>query len=431
MHDIKYIRNNPEEFQRKLKRRGVNFSIDNFLELDSKLLELTQNIDSMREIRNAVSKQVGQLKKEGKDVSLVRSQMIELGDKIKSAESDLKTVQDEIRDRLVILPNLPSDITPGGLTEKYNEFVRDWVESPQYDFELRDHLDVAERLGMLDFKRGGRITGSGFPVWSGAGARLERALLNLMLDLHVVEHGYKEMLTPFVATRDSMFGTGQIPKLEADMYHIEKDDLFLLPTSEVTLVNMHAGEIIPEAMLPVKYVAYSPCFRREAGAYGKTTRGFLRTHQFNKVEMVRFEKPDDSYRVLDELVSHAEEVLQKLDLHYRLVRLCAGELPFAAAVCYDLEVWAPADGGRWLEVSSCSNCEDFQARRANIRFRPKDGSKAQFVHTLNGSGLATSRLMVALLETYQTDEGSFAVPPVLRSYLNDMTVITASGEDVF
>jgi seryl-tRNA synthetase len=430
MHDIKYIRNNPDEFHRKLKRRGINYSVNELIDLDTRRLEFSQNIDQMREIRNTVSKEVGRLKKEGEDVSESRLQMIELGDKIRSIESDLKDVQDEIQNRLIILPNLPSDITPDGLTEEHNEYIREWGEPLEYDFELRDHLAVGERLGMLDFKRGGRITGSGFPVWSGAGARLERALLNMMLDLHTVEHGYREMLTPFVATRQSMFGTGQIPKLEDDMYHIEKDDLFLLPTSEVTLVNLHAGEIIPESKLPVKYVAYSPCFRREAGAYGKTTRGFLRTHQFNKVEMVRFEKPDDSYKVLDELVRHAEEVLRKLELHYRVIRLCAGELSFSAAVCYDLEVWAPADGGRWLEVSSCSNCEDFQARRANIHYRPKEGGKAQFVHTLNGSGLATSRLMVALLETYQTEEGSLAVPPVLRPYMNDMTVITASGEDM-
>jgi len=426
MHDIKYIRNNPEDFHHKLKRRGIDVDIDELLKLDAHRLELSQSIDNMRQTRNTVSKDVGRLMKAGEDVSEARSQMLELGEKLKSVESKLRDIEDQINSILILLPNLPADETPDGLTEKHNEFIRDWGEPPQYEFELRDHLDVAERLRMLDFKRGGRITGSGFPVWSGWGARLERALLNLMLDIQTEEHGYREMLTPFLATRQSMYGTGQIPKLEDDMYRIEKEDLFLLPTSEVTLVNLHAGEIIPGSRMPVKYVAYSPCFRREAGAYGKTTRGFLRTHQFNKVEMVRFEKPDDSYKVLDELLSHAEEVLRRLELHYRVVKLCAGELPFAAAVCYDLEVWSPADGGRWLEVSSCSNCEDFQARRANIRYRPDDGGKAQFVHTLNGSGLATSRLMVALLESYQTDEGSLAVPPALRSYMNGKTVITAS-----
>lgn len=428
MHDIKYIRNNPEEFRQKLLRRGQETNVDELLSKDAKKREITQNIDRMREQRNRISREIGEKRKKGEDSTREHKEMSELGSQLKDAEVELRAIDEQIHTELLSLPNLPDDSTPDGSTENENAFIRDWGEPPQFEFELRDHLEVGERLDILDFKRGSKITGSGFPVWSGEGARLERALLNFMLDLHTETHGYREMMTPFIATRESMRGTGQIPKLEFDMYHIEKDDLFLLPTSEVTLVSLHSGEIIAGADLPIKYAAYSPCFRREAGAYGRTTRGFMRTHQFNKVELVRFERSENSYDALEELTRNAEEVLKRLELHYRIVKLCTSELSFAAAACYDLEVWAPADGGRWLEVSSCSNCEDFQARRANIRFRPESGEKLQFVHTLNGSGLATSRLMVALLETYQTEEGSFAIPPVLRSYMNGMTVITSSRE---
>ena len=457
MHDIRYIRDNFEDFQQKLVRRGVEADFEksarDLLKLDAERRELTGKLDSMRERRNSVSKEIGRLKKaggnavdplrstafplrstEGLDISEMRSEMLELGEQLKEIETELRDTDETIRTLLLSLPNLPSEKVPDGLNETNNELVRDWGEPPEFHWikssvELRDHLDVGERLGMLDFKRGGKITGSGFPVWSGAGAQLERALLNLMLDLHAGEYGYREMMTPFLANRESMLGSGQLPKLEDDMYRIDRDDLFLLPTSEVTLINLHRDEILTEAELPIKYAAYSPCFRREAGAYGRTTRGFLRTHQFNKVELVRFEKPEDSYTALDEMLGHAEEVLRRLELHYRVVKLCTGELPFAGAFTYDIEVWAPADGGRWLEASSVTNTEAFQARRANIRYRPKEGGRLQFVHTLNGSGLATSRLMVALLESYQTEEGSFAIPPVLRSYMNGMTVITSSTEE--
>ena len=293
------------------------------------------------------------------------------------------------------------------------------------DFAIQDHLDLAERIGLLDFARGAKIAGSGFPVWSGAGARLERALLNFFLDTQTQINGYREMMTPFVATRNSLQASGQIPRLESDMYHIEEDDIFLIPTSEVTLVNLHRGEILSEDVLPIKYTAYSPCFRREAGAYGSHTRGFQRVHQFNKVEMVRFERPEDSDAALEELVGDAESILKALELPYRVVRLCAGDMGFNAAACFDLEVWAPATG-KWLEVSSCSNCTDFQARRAGIKFRRRESGKTEFVHTLNGSGLATSRVMVALLELYQTGDGSLAIPTALRPYMNNETVITAS-----
>jgi seryl-tRNA synthetase len=385
----------------------------------------------MRRERNEVSGKIGVLKKRGDDAEPLEAQMKALGDRIGSDENELRILDPELDSILLRIPNLPSDDTPEGTGSQQNAVVSTWGEAPKYDFELRDHLEVSERLEILDFSRGSKVTGSGFPVWSGEGARLERALLNFMLDLHTSRHGYREMMTPFLANYDSMLGSGQIPRLEDDMYRCartvksddEKDDLFLIPTSEVTLVNLHRDEIIPEEKLPLKYAAYSPCFRREAGAYGRLTRGFLRVHQFNKVELVRFERPEDSDAALVELVTHAQEVLKQLELHHRVVQLCAGDLGFNARTCYDLEVWAPGEK-QWLEVSSCSNCGAFQARRAQIRFRPGGGGKTEFLHTLNGSGLATSRLMVALLETYQTEEGSLVIPPALRPFMDGRTAIT-------
>ena len=428
MHDIKYIRNHPQDFCAKLNKRGIDVNVNEILALDSERREIVRVLDRMREHRNTVSKDIGRLKKEGNDITAMREEMVQVGESIKNKEAEIRSIDQQIGDMLLLLPNLPADDTPAGVGEEDNETIRYWGDKPHFDFNLRDHLELGERLGILDFRRGGKVTGSGFPVWSGAGAALERALLNFMLDIQTHEHGYREMMTPFIANRESMQGSGQIPKLEDDMYRIDKDDIFLLPTSEVTLVNLHRDEIIAESDLPINYAAYSPCFRREAGAYGHSTRGFLRTHQFNKIELVSFINPDKSYEMLEVLTAHAEEVLRRLDLHYKVVRLCAGELSFAAAMCYDLEVWAPADGGRWLEVSSCSNCEAFQARRANIRYRPESGGKLEYLHTLNGSGLATSRLFVALLEAFQTEEGSIAVPPVLRPYMNGMTVITSAKE---
>jgi len=300
--------------------------------------------------------------------------------------------------------------------------VKRWGELPQFDFEIKDHLELGKRLEILDFERGGKITGSGFPVYKGDGARLERALINFMLDVHNYRNGYTEIFPPFLVNRESMFGTGQLPKLEDDMYLAEKDDLFLIPTAEVPVTNMHRDEILDGDQLPLKYVAYTACFRREAGSYGKETRGFLRVHQFNKVEMVNFVKPEDSYRFHEQLLEEATSLLEMLEIPYRVLLLCSGDLSFAAAKCYDIETWSPAEG-KWLEASSVSNFEDFQARRANIRFRREKGAKPEFVHTLNGSGLATSRLMVSILENYQTDEGTVVVPRVLRPYLNGLDVL--------
>lgn len=401
--------------------------IDRILETDRRKRDLTSELDRLRSQRNAVSKQIGAAKKNQTDTSKLEAQMRRVGDEIQQDEAEERWLADEIERLLLVLPNLPAVDTPDGNDARGNVIMRHWGAPARFDFTPLDHLDFAERIGVLDFKRGGKVAGAGFPVWSGDGARLERAIINFMLDIHTREHNYREMMTPFLANRDSMLGSGQIPNLEDDMYHIEREDLFLIPTSEVTLVNLHRGEIFAEEVLPLKYCAYSPCFRREAGAYGAGTRGFLRTHQFNKVELVRFERPEDSGAALGELVSHAETILKRLELHYRVMRLCAGDMGFNAAACYDLEVWAPATQ-RWLEVSSCSNCSDFQARRADIRFRSKAGGKTEFVYTLNGSGLATSRLLVALLENYQTDEGSLAVPAALRTYLGGQMSLRSQVE---
>jgi seryl-tRNA synthetase len=311
---------------------------------------------------------------------------------------------------------------PVGKNELDNVEIRTWGEKPIFDFPIKNHLELGERLDILDFKRGGKISGSGFPVYKGHGARLERALINFMLDVHVDKQNYTEIFPPFVVNRESMFGTALLPKMEQYMYHAEKDDLFLIPTAEVPVTNLHRDEMIPVEKLPVKYTAYSACFRREAGSYGKDTRGFLRVHQFNKVEMVNFVKPEDSYERLENLLSEATDILEILEIPYRVLMLCTGDLSFAAAKCYDIETWSPAED-KWLEASSVSNFEDFQARRANIRFKREKGAKPEFVHTLNGSGLATSRLMVSLLENYQTDEGTIIIPKALRPYMNGLSLI--------
>ncbi len=427
MHDIKQIRQNPEKFFTALSRRGEVHSLNRLLELEKERRESGARLDEMRAKRNSVSKEIGALRKRGGETRLAEDEMRSLGNEIQASEGLVRDLDAAIDEMLLDIPNLPAESTPDGKDPSANITVRTWREPARHDFSPLDHLDLSERLDILDFKRGGKIAGSGFPVWKGDGARMERALINLFLDTQTTAHGYKEMMTPFVASRQSMKATGQIPRLEDDMYHIEREDLFLIPTSEVTLVNLHRGEILNESDLPLRYTAYSPCFRREAGAYGKDTRGFLRVHQFNKVEMVRFEKREESYAALDQLVGHAETLLQMLELPYRVLRLCAGDMGFNAAACYDLEVWASATG-KWLEVSSCSNCEEFQARRASIRFRRNSTGKNEYVHTLNGSGLATSRVMVAIIENYQTEEGSLVVPPVLRRYMNGKTIITPIGD---
>jgi len=415
MLDIKKIRQDPEYFKRGLKTKNSGDKIDELLELDEQRRSIISQSDELKGLRNRVSSEIARLKKAKEDASGKISEMKQVGEKIKAFDDRIKTIDEQIHAIMITLPNLPHKSVKIGFSEKDNETVKEWGEKPQYDYPLKDHLDLAERLDILDFHRGAKISGSGFPVYKKAGARLERALINFMLDLHTQEHNYQEIFPPFLTSRDSAFGTGQLPKLEEDMYLDNADDLFLIPTAEVPVTNLHRDEIIPESQLPIHYAAYSACFRREAGSYGKDTRGLSRVHQFNKVEMVRFVHPETSYQAHEELLQDAEDVLQALNLHYRVVSLCTGDLSFAAAKCYDIEIWAPGSQ-KYFEVSSVSNFEDFQARRANIRYRRNSDGKVDFVHTLNGSGVATPRLMIAFLETYQTDEGTITIPEILQPY---------------
>ena len=369
----------------------------------------------MKARRNDVTEEIANLKKQGKDATELIEEMRKVSDEIKAIDSELKKVELELENFLLWVPNIPHESVPIGKDKEDNVVVRTWGEIQEFDFEIKDHLTLGKKLGIIDFECGAKLTGSGFPVYIGKGATLERALINFMLDLHIQKHGYVEVFPPFLVNEASMRGTGQIPKLKDDMYYCPEDDLYLIPTAEVPVTNIHRDEILDISELPKKYVAYSACFRREAGSWGRETRGFLRVHQFNKVELVKFTTPESSYDELEALVRDAEEVLQLLNIPYRVVLLCTGDMSFSSAKTYDIEVWSPAEK-KWLEASSCSNFEDFQARRMNIRFRRDKKSKPEFVHTLNGSGLATSRLMVALLENYQTPEGKVIVPKVLHKY---------------
>jgi seryl-tRNA synthetase len=422
MLDLKFIRENSEIVKEGIRLKNEYGDIDHLLDLDQQRRSIIFNVEKLKKERNEISEQVATLKKANKDVSGLINKSKAISDEIKNMDQQLLEIQIEIRTELDRIPNMPHASTPRGETSENNVQVAAWGELPRFDFEVKDHLTLGEYLDILDFKRGGKISGSGFPVYKGLGARLERALINFMLDLHINEHGYTEIFPPFITNRVSMYSTGQLPKLEEDMYCCEKDDLFLIPTAEVPVTNLHRDEILPVERLPLKYVAYSACFRREAGSYGKETRGFLRVHQFNKVELVNFTLPEESYQFHEQILMQATEVLKRLELPYRVMSLATGDLSFAAAKCYDIETWSPAEK-KWLEASSVSNFEDFQARRANIRFRREKGKSLEFVHTLNGSGLATSRLMVSLLEHYQTDEGTIIIPPVLRPYMGGLKVI--------
>jgi len=422
MLDLKFIREHPDQVKKGVRLKNESADIDLLLRLDKERREIIFNAEQLKKERNENSNQVALLKKEKKDASALIEKTKTISVEIKGLDETLAALQSQIKTELDRIPNLPHRSTPEGKSSDDNVEVKTWGRIPDFDFDVLDHLKLGERLDILDFKRGGKITGSGFPVYKGMGARLERALINFMLDRHVYENGYTEIFPPFVANRASMYGTGQLPKLEEDMYLAEKDDLFLIPTAEVPVTNLHRDEILSIDELPVKYVAYSACFRREAGSYGKETRGFLRVHQFNKVELVNFTLPEESYLAHERLLKEATEILELLEVPYRVLSLASGDLSFAAAKCYDIETWSPAEN-KWLEASSVSNFEDFQARRANIRFRRDQDRPLEFVHTLNGSGLATSRLMVSLLEINQTDEGTIIVPEVLRPYMNGVDVI--------
>lgn len=418
MIDIKLIRENPEMVKVGISNKNDKSSIDEILALDSQRREKIQLVEELKANRNTASQKIGVLKKAGENTDSIMAEMKEVSEKIKKLDDELKEVNEQFQTLIEWLPNLPHSSTPVGKSAEDNVEVSKW--SPEdfdfsNDFTPLDHVELGKKLGILDFERGAKISGSGFPVYVGKGATLERALISFMLDYHIHHHGYKEVFPPFVVNSDSMFGTGQLPKMQEDMYHVTKDELFLIPTAEVPITNLHRNEILSEDEIPINYVAYSACFRREAGSYGKESKGFLRVHQFNKVEMVKLVEPENSFDELEKIVSDAEDILQELKIPYRILLLCSGDLSFAASKCYDIETWSPAEN-KWLEASSCSNFEDFQARRANIRFKRKDAKKPEFVHTLNGSGLATSRLMVSILENYQTPEGKIIVPKVLQKY---------------
>ncbi len=425
MLDIKRIRERPNEIREGLTRRGADpVLLDRVIELDRTRRGLVTQVEDLKNRRNADSKKIGMLKKAGEDTAAIQAEVRAAGDRIATMDEEIRTVEGSLGEAMLRLPNVPCPAIPTGADASANRVVRHAGESRPFDFEPQDHIAIGERLGLFDFPRATRMSGAGFPLLLGAGAKLQRALIQYMLDMHTTRHGYTEMLPPFVVNSDSMRGTGQLPKMAEDMYHCEVDDLWLIPTAEVPVTNYFRDEII-DRPLPVYLTAYTPCFRREAGSAGKETRGILRVHQFDKVEMVKFVEPSTSYAELETLVGHAEDVLQGLGLHYRVIELCSGDISFAAAKCYDIELWAPGQHG-WLEVSSCSNFEDFQARRANIRYRDATG-KPQFIHTLNGSGVALPRLMIAILEQCQQADGSVTLPPAIVPYMNGLTQIVPRG----
>jgi len=415
MIDLKFIREHPDKGKSALDAKTTKIDVDQLLSLDEKRREVIQKTDNLKAERNKVSQEIGQLKKEGKDNQTAIQAMRKVSNDIKCLDDQIRELENQIQDFLIHIPNIPHPSVPVG-DESNNEIIKEWGEIPDFDFQVKPHWEIGTELGMLDFEMGSQLSGSNFVVYKGIGARLERALINFMLDLHVEKHGFTEVWIPIMVKREMMFGTGQLPKLEDDMYLIEKDDLFLIPTAEVPITNLLREQILAGDKLPIYYTAYTPCFRREAGSYGADTRGLMRIHQFDKVEMVKIVAPDTSYDELEKLLNNAEEVLQLLGIPYRVLNLASGDLSFAAAKCYDIEAYAPGIK-KWLEVSSCSNCEDFQARRMNIRYRREQGKKSEFVHTLNGSGIAMPRTVIAILENFQTDEGTIIVPEVLRKYM--------------
>jgi len=415
--DIKLIRENPEFVKERLSRRDKKYAdmVDEILKLDKERRELLVNIESLRAERNEKSKLFPIYKKEGKDTTYIQQRVKEIGELIKKDEERLKQIEEELENILPYIPNMPAEDVPIGKDENDNIEIRRWGEPRKFDFEPIPHWEIGEKLGILDFDRGAKLSGARFTVMFKEAARLERALINFMLDIHTKEHGYTEVWTPVLVKPEVLYGTGQLPKFKEDLYKIEDEDLYLIPTAEVTLTNLHNDEILQEDELPKYYTAYTPCFRKEAGSHGKDVRGILRQHQFDKVELVKITKPEDSYNELEKLVNEAEKILQLLGLPYRVVLLCTGDMGFSAAKTYDIEVWIPSQN-RYREISSCSNTEDFQARRAKIRYKTKDG-KTRYVHTLNGSGLAVGRTLIAIMENYQRPDGSFDIPEILKKYM--------------
>jgi len=422
MLDVKLLRENLDEVKARMATRGGTIDWDEFVTLDRERRDALANIERLKEKKNRLSGEIGKIKKSGGDAAALMREGEEVSEAIRAGESPLADVETRFERFMLTLPNLPARTVTVGKTESDNKEVRRWGEPPNFDFEPKNHWDIGEELAILDFTRAAKIAGARFAVYRDAGARLERALINFMLDLHTRENGYKEMLPPALVNRASLIGTGQLPKFEEDLFHLAPGDYFLIPTAEVPLTNLHRDEMLEREELPIKYVAYTPCFRSEAGSYGKDVRGLIRQHQFNKVEMVKFTEPDTSYDELESMVRNAEEVLKRLKLPYRVVELCTGDMGFASAKTYDLEVWLPGQNA-YREISSCSNCEDFQARRANIRCRKEKKGRPLFVHTLNGSGLAVGRTLVAVLENYQQKDGSVVIPEALRPYMGGLDQI--------
>ncbi|HEY8391516.1 MAG TPA: serine--tRNA ligase [Capillibacterium sp.] len=422
MLDLKLIRTNPDQVRAGLVKRGAEGLVDELLRLDRERRENLTKVEALKNKRNVVSKEVGRLKSLKVDATNLINEMKAVNEEIKHLDEVVRTLEEEINRILYALPNLPQEDVPVGADDKANVEIRRWGTPRSFPFEPKPHWEIGEKLNLLDFDRGAKLSGARFTVMKGLGARLERALVNFMLDLHINKHGYTEIFPPFLVNRDCMVGTGQLPKFEEDMFKVTPGDYYLIPTAEVPVTNLHREEILEAANLPIKYVAYTACFRAEAGAAGRDTRGLIRQHQFNKVELVKITTPEDSYREHESLVHDAEEVLQLLNLPYRVVLLSSGDMGFSASKCYDLEVWLPSFGV-YREISSCSNFESFQARRANLRFRRTPEDKPEFVHTLNGSGLAVGRTVAAILENYQQADGSVEIPEVLVPYMGGITVI--------
>jgi seryl-tRNA synthetase len=422
MLDLKFIRENVDLVKAGIDKKFVDVDIDAILDLDQQRRSILTDLESLRSERNTVSAEIARLKKSKEDASEQIAAMKEVGQRISRFEDDLRATEASLSDILLNVPNIPHDSVPVGKDETANVEVRSWGEPPQFDFKPAPHWELGEKLRLFDLPRSAKIAGSGFILFTGVGARLSRALINFMLDFHTSKHGYHEVSPPFLANEATMTGTGQLPKMAEDMYQLGDQTLYLIPTAEVPVTNIYAGEILDAGDLPKYFVAYTPCFRREAGAHGKDTRGLIRVHQFDKVEMVRIVEPDGSYEQLEIITQHAEAIVQALGIPYRVCSLASGDLSFAAAKCYDLEAWAPGVG-KWLEISSCSNFEDFQARRMNLRYRPEAGAKPIHPHTLNGSGLALPRTIIAIIENFQTADGKIVVPEVLRPYLGGVEII--------
>ena len=423
MLEAKYIRDHIDEVRQRLSLRGQNIDLEQFVQIDGERRKAIQEWEKLRALQKKVSDEVSKKKREGQDGADLIAEMKKVSQELKDLDGVVQEKEKGLNDFLLTVPNLPHATVPVGKDSSDNAEVRRWGEVPKFGFEPKAHWDIGEELGILDFKSGAKIAGARFTLYLDLGAKLERALINFMLDLHTREHGYREVLPPFMVNRFTMTGTGQLPKFEEELFKIEGTDYFLIPTAEVPVTNIHQDEVLEEEVLPLYYTACTPCFRKEAGSYGKDTRGLIRQHQFNKVELVKFAKPEHSYDELEKLLSNAEEVLKRLKLPYRIVNLCTGDLGFAASKTYDIEVWLPGQN-TFKEISSCSNFEDFQARRAKIRYRISGKSKTEYVHTLNGSGLAVGRTLVAILENYQQANGSVIIPEVLRPYLNGVERIT-------